>query len=85
MDAGVPCVGNTGVGDMESILEGNGTGVALRAFDASSLGTAADRILALYADQLVQARCRNTALSRFSLMNGVTAYRSIYSRLVVHT
>lgn len=85
LGCGVPCVGNTGVGDMESILEGDGTGVALRAFDASSLGTAADRILALSADQLVRARCRNTALSRFSLMGGVTAYRSIYSRLTVRT
>lgn len=85
LGCGVPCVGNTGVGDMESILEGDGTGVLLRAFDASSLGRAADRILALSADPLVRARCRNTALTRFSLMGGVTAYRSIYSRLTVLT
>lgn len=85
LGCGVPCVGNTGVGDMESILEGDGTGVVLRAFDTSSLETAADRILKLSVDQLVRARCRNTALSHFSLTGGVTAYRSIYRSLTIST
>lgn len=81
LGCGVPCVGNTGVGDMEAILEGEGTGVALDSFDAAALGQAADRILALSADPGVRARCRDIALSRFSLMGGVTAYRSIYTGL----
>lgn len=81
LGCGVPCIGNTGVGDMEKILEGCGTGVALRDFDAASLGAAADRILILAADLAVRARCREIALMHFSLKRGVTVYRSIYSRL----
>lgn len=83
LGCGVPCVGNTGVGDMEAILEGDCIGVALRSFDRAALLHAADRILALSAEPQVRARCRRTALSRFSLMGGVAAYRSIYTRLTV--
>lgn len=81
LGCGVPCVGNTGVGDMEEILESGGTGVALRHFDAASLGAAADRILTLAEDPAVRARCRETALMRFSLDRGVADYGSIYSHL----
>jgi len=81
LGCGVPCVGNTGVGDMEAILEGCGVGVVLKDFDQASLDAAADRILAIAADPNVRMRCRETALARFSLERGVAAYRSIYTEL----
>ncbi len=67
---------------MEDILEGEKTGVAMKDFDAASLGAAAERILALAADGETRNRCRQTALSRFSLDGGVAAYRTIYRELV---
>jgi glycosyltransferase involved in cell wall biosynthesis len=85
LGCGVPCIGNTGVGDVESILEGDRTGVVLRSFDAASIAVAADRILSLAADPTARARCRRSALSRFSLERGVAAYDSIYNRLTETT
>lgn len=81
LGCGVPCVGNAGVGDVGSILENDGIGVVLRSFDRASLAAAADNILSLTADPAVGQRCRDAALSRFSLTNGVAAYNSIYDTL----
>jgi glycosyltransferase involved in cell wall biosynthesis len=85
LGCGVPCIGNTGVGDMEAILEGEGTGVALRSFETAALVQAAERILEMSNSPIVRARCRDTALSRFSLTGGVAAYSAIYKRLTVQT
>lgn len=81
LGCGVPCVGNTGVGDMEDILEGDGAGVALRSFDDAALDDAATRILAIAADPATPARCRTIAEGRFSLESGVEAYDAIYRSL----
>jgi glycosyltransferase involved in cell wall biosynthesis len=81
LGCGVPCVGNTGVGDMEEILEGNRVGVALTDFNAADLQAAADRLLALIDDPGIGGRCVDTARRLFSLEAGVEAYRAIYKSL----
>lgn len=81
LGCGVPCVGNTGVGDMEMILEGRKVGVAMHAFDGEAMRNAARRIVAIAREPDIGARCRNAALDLFSLALGVESYRAIYQKL----
>ena len=81
LGCGVPCLGTAGVGDVESILEGERVGVALRSSDDAELRDGIERLVALTRDSGVQERCRRTALERFSLKSGVAAYAAIYQTL----
>ncbi|MCB9626420.1 MAG: glycosyltransferase [Sandaracinaceae bacterium] len=81
LGCGVPCVGNTKVGDMEAILEGERVGVALSTFTDVDHAEATDRLLSLLAEEGTPARCVSTARSLFSLDAGVAAYRGIYLSL----
>jgi len=81
LGCGVPCLGNAGVGDMAEVLESEGVGVALRAFDQASLVAGLDQLLALAAYPSTAARCVAAAQKHFSLDEGVTRYRSIYEQI----
>jgi glycosyltransferase involved in cell wall biosynthesis len=81
LGCGVPCLGNVGVGDMESILEGKQIGVALKGFSAAELDAGAGRLLTLAREPDIQQRCRSVALDLFSLDKGVEAYAALYGRL----
>lgn len=81
LGCGVPCLGNTGVGDMEEILDGGQVGVALRDFSPADLNATADRLLALLDDPDLPKRCVALAQDRFSLRGGVAAYAEIYAEL----
>ena len=81
LGCGVPVVGNTGVGDMADILEKRGVGVALADFSDQSLRIGAQRLVELAREPGIQERCRQTAVERFSLDQGVAAYNAIYQRL----
>lgn len=82
LGCGVPCVGNTGVGDMASILEGERVGVTLDDFSEADHNRSADRLLALLRDSELKQRCRDVATERFSLDRGVSAYAGIYRVLM---
>jgi len=81
LGCGVPCLCNSGVGDMAEVLEGESVGVALRAFDRASLITGLDQLLELIDDPNIAARCVAAAKKYFSLDEGITMYQSIYERL----
>lgn len=81
LGCGVPCLGNTGVGDMEAILEGEGTGVVLREFSEAARVRAVDQLLALADNPATPAHCRVVALRQFSVAEGAEAYRAIYRKL----
>ncbi len=81
LGCGVPCVGNTGVGDMEEVLEGHRVGVALHGFSEGELEAGAERLLALLADPETPQRCVDTARELFSLGAGVEGYDRIYRTL----
>ncbi len=81
LGCGVPCVGNTGVGDMEQILEGAQVGVALNDFSPDDMEQSAMRLLALVDDPNTASRCVSTAHELFSLKAGVRDYCAIYERL----
>lgn len=81
LGCGVPCLGNSGVGDVAEILEGRNCGVLLDTFDPDSIAVAVDRALALLQDPAVRQRCTDVARDVFSLQSGVAAYGSIYQAL----
>ena len=81
LGCGVPCLGNTGVGDMADILESRRTGVALPGFSQDQMREGMCRLLALTEQADLQQRCRNVATELFSLDVGVASYAAIYDRL----
>jgi glycosyltransferase involved in cell wall biosynthesis len=82
LGCGVPCLGNSGVGDVAEILQGRQVGLLLDTFDASSIDAAVGRALALLDDPALRSRCAEVARELFSLERGVAAYASIYQALV---
>ncbi|HEY1605321.1 MAG TPA: glycosyltransferase [Allosphingosinicella sp.] len=78
---GVPCLGNRGVGDVETILEGERVGVAISDLSDAALEAAVDRLVPLAREAAVAARCRAAAERHFSLADGVAAYAGIYRAL----
>ena len=81
LGCGIPCLSNTGVGDMAEVLEGEKVGVAIKAFDSLTMKTALEQLLQLIADPNTRGRCIAAAQSYFSLEEGVARYRGIYEQL----
>ncbi len=81
LGCGIPCVVNDRVGDMAEIIEQSRSGVVLRDFDASSIDTAAEALIALANDPGIRERCVHTARTHFALDRGVAKYAAIYRRL----
>jgi len=81
LGCGIPCLSNTGVGDMAQVLEGENVGVAIDAFDPATLDTGLQRLLALAADPATADRCVAAAHKHFSLHQGVVLYQSVYQKL----
>jgi glycosyltransferase involved in cell wall biosynthesis len=81
LGCGVPCLGNTGVGDMARILEGERVGVALDRFDEAAMREAIDRLLELARIPGIRGRCRDVGQRHFSLESGVAAYDRLYRDL----
>lgn len=82
LGCGIPCLSNSGVGDMADVLEGDKVGVALAAFDDISLKKGLERLLSLISDPTTPARCVAAAKRHFSLDEGVARYQIIYDQLL---
>lgn len=79
LGCGIPCLSNTGVGDMAEVLESDRVGVAIKAFDEASLHEGLTQLLSLWADPEVSERCVDAARRYFSLDEGVVRYERIYT------
>ncbi|UHH08571.1 glycosyltransferase [Luteimonas fraxinea] len=84
LGCGIPCLGNSGVGDMADVLEGERVGVAIGVFDVAAIRHGVERILALVDDPDVRDRCVAAAGKNFSLDEGVSRYRAVYRSLSGH-
>lgn len=84
LGCGVPCLSNTGVGDMAGILEGDRVGVAVDAFDSATLAAGLERLLNLVKEPGISGRCTTSAQQHFSLDRGVELYRSVYKVVASH-
>jgi glycosyltransferase involved in cell wall biosynthesis len=72
---GLPVVANSGVGDVEEILDDTGSGVVVDRFDRATLEAAADRLGTIQAGP---AQIRAGALRWFDLSDGVARYDRVY-------
>ena len=78
--AGLPIIANSGVGDVDSLIEGDGVGVLVDKFDDESYLAALDALTA-FGD--IGDHCREMAKLRFDLENvGGVRYRRLYARLL---
>jgi len=82
LGCGVPCLGNSGVGDVAEILRGRNVGIVMDRLSEEDIQDAADRALALLEDAALPSRCVATAQELFSLERGVAAYQDIYRSLL---
>ncbi|MBT6134245.1 MAG: glycosyltransferase, partial [Kordiimonadaceae bacterium] len=83
LGCGVPCLGNTNIGDIADIIVGEKVGVVLSSFDADSIRVAVEELVCLTKQEGIQAHCRDVALRYFSLKEGVRSFDRIYRELVV--
>lgn len=81
LGCGIPCLTNSGVGDMAEILEGEQVGIALNDFTPDSLRQGLTRLLNLVETDGIQSRCVTAADKHFSLTEGVSRYAQVYARL----
>jgi glycosyltransferase involved in cell wall biosynthesis len=80
---GLPVVCNTGVGDLDKLIEENRAGVLLREFTPEAYLSALDEIDAMRGDKKLAERLRDVARREFDLLDvGRTRYRRLYDRLV---
>jgi glycosyltransferase involved in cell wall biosynthesis len=81
--SGLPVICNTGVGDLDELIETDRVGVVLSAFDREAYDRALREVEALREDQGLAERCRASALRRYSLNDvGGERYRRLYRRLM---
>ncbi|MBD7988321.1 glycosyltransferase [Luteimonas sp. Sa2BVA3] len=81
LGCGIPCLSNTGVGDMAQVLVGDRVGVAVDAMDPAGLESGVSALLDLCGEQDVAERCVASARRHFSLDEGVKRYRTIYEAM----
>ncbi|QGM22385.1 hypothetical protein GJ672_09050 [Spiribacter sp. 2438] len=81
--AGVPVVGNTGIGDLARLIERYQVGVVVEdARAGEELDAAARALLERYDGIVTSGVCRHAAEDYFSVEQGAKRYASIYRRLV---
>ena len=80
--AGLPVVTNSGVGDVDEVIEGDRVGVVIRDFDDETFRRALEEVEALRAEGDLAERARESAERRFDIERvGGAKYRRIYARL----
>jgi glycosyltransferase involved in cell wall biosynthesis len=75
---GVPCLGNSGCGDVAAILERERVGISIDDFTADKIAQMIDRLLRLLDDRELPGRCRQCADQLFSMENACRAYDGLY-------
>jgi glycosyltransferase involved in cell wall biosynthesis len=78
---GVPCLTNSGVGDIDRILRDGKAGIVVGDTGHSALLDGFKDLLKLVEDPRTTARCRAAAVRHFSLEEGVRVYNRIYLSL----
>ncbi len=78
---GVPCLTNSGVGDVDEFLLKYKVGIVTKSFEEADLSEALDRLIDLASTAEIQDNCRHAAYAEFSLVNGTAKYENIYRGL----
>ncbi len=81
LGCGVPCIANSGVGDIERIFLEDQVGVTLDHFSRDAHNSGVSDLLELASSAETRNRCRRSAEKRISVKMGVAAYDGIYQSL----
>ena len=80
--AGLPLLCNTGVGDIDTLVESHKIGVAIEEFCAAEYDRASAAIAPLVGDETVRERCREAARASASLQQvGIPLYCALYQEV----
>ena len=81
--SGLPVVCNSGIGDLDQLIENNNVGVLLREFSQSAYLKALQEIDDMRESENLTERLREVARQEFDLVKvGRTRYRGLYQRLL---
>jgi glycosyltransferase involved in cell wall biosynthesis len=81
--SGLPVICNTGVGDLDELIETDRVGVVISEFNTEAYDRALAQLEVLRQDSGLAERCRISARKRFSLNNvGGERYRRLYRRIL---
>ncbi len=78
---GLPVLVNSGIGDLDELLQNERVGIVLESFSHRAYEGAALRLARLLRDPDTQARCRRFAEQHLSVAQGVEAYHDLYREL----
>lgn len=81
LGCGIPCLTNSGVGDMEYILNSESVGVTVNNFTEESLLNGIIRIFEMLYEPNIRYRCHNAAIKYFSLEKGASLYSDVYREI----
>jgi glycosyltransferase involved in cell wall biosynthesis len=79
LSMGIPVITNAGIGDSDSIIEGEQAGYLIREFDVAAYGRAIEAIPRL--KKIPTASCQEVARKYFALSNGIKLYREVYNTI----
>jgi len=82
LGCGVPVVINDRIGDSGDVVRAANAGVVLDEAEPARFDAATDALARLLADTATPSRCREAALRRFSLADGVASYGALYEQLL---
>lgn len=77
--AGIPVIGNRGVGDVGDLVARHQVGVVLEGTDQPSLARAVQQLIELWRDPGLPHRCRQVARDHFSVERGVASYAQLWN------
>jgi Glycosyltransferase len=80
---GLPIIANSGVGDVDDLIEGKGVGVTLKELEKGAYAKAFEKITALIRDNGFAEHCKKVAFEHFDLgIIGGERYRRLYRNLL---
>lgn len=81
--SGLPVICNTGVGDLDELIETDRVGIVISEFNSEAYERALRELEMLRQDESLAVRCRASAQQRFSLNDvGGERYRRLYRRML---
>jgi hypothetical protein len=84
LGCGIPCLVNSGIGDLENIVNSRRVGVVINEFDHQTIFKGLKDLLLLKNDITLRDRCFNAAIEIFDINEAVQSYKSIYEKLLEH-
>lgn len=77
LSMGIPIITNTGIGDVESIINESQCGILISDFNDRSYQNATNELLER--NQVISKNTKHTAHNYFSLLDGIEKYNHVYS------